>query len=96
MSQLGTDFANQWVAENVQPTFYAPDYGQHPETEATLKRLLADVEEDGITRAEIEEDVGDLSDFISAALGEATDDEVERLEGETNISSHGLRLRKAD
>lgn len=82
MSQLGIDFANQWVAENVQPTFYAPDNGPHPETEATLKRLLDDAKEDGITRAEMEEDMGDLSDFISAALEEATEAEVERLEGE--------------
>lgn len=82
MSQLGIDFANQWVAENVQPTFYAPDDSPHPETEATLKRLLDDAKEDGITRAEMEEDMGDLSDFISAALEEATEAEVERLEGE--------------
>lgn len=82
MSQLGIDFANQWVAENVQPTFYAPDDGPHPETEATLKRMLDDAKEDGITRAEMEEDMGDLSDFISAALEEATEAEVERLEDE--------------
>ncbi len=34
MSQLGIDFANQWVAENIQPTVYAPDEGPHPEAEA--------------------------------------------------------------
>jgi hypothetical protein len=82
MSQTGIDFANQWVAENIQPTFYAPDDGPHPETEATLQRFLADAQEDGISRAEIEDDMGDLSDFISAALEEATEAEVERLEDE--------------
>lgn len=85
MSQLGIDFANQWVAENIQPTFYAPDGGPHPETEATLKRFLDDATEDGITRAEIEEDMGDLGDFISSALEEATEAEVERLEDEDEV-----------
>jgi hypothetical protein len=82
MSQIGIDFANQWIAENIQPTFYAPDGGPHPETEATLTRFLADAKEDGISREEIEEDMGDLSDFLSAALEEATEKEVDRLEDE--------------
>lgn len=82
MSQLGTDFANQWVAENIQPTVYAPDDGPHPETDATVAGLLEDAENDGVTRQEIEEEVGDLGDFISAALEEATDAEVDRLEAE--------------
>ena len=81
MSQLGIDFANQWVAENIQPTVYAPDEGPHPETEATLARFLIDAENDGISRQEIEEDVGDLGDFISA-LADATDAELDRLEDE--------------
>ncbi len=82
MSQLGMDFVNQWVAENIQPTVYAPDGGPHPETDASVARLLEDAENDGVTRQEIEEEVGDLSDFISAALEEATDAEVDRLEAE--------------
>lgn len=82
MSQLGIDFANQWVAENIQPMVYAPDEGPHPETEATLARFLIDAENDGISRQEIEEDVGDLGDFISAALADATDAELDRLEDE--------------
>lgn len=80
MSQIGIDFANQWIAENIQPTFYAPEGSSHPETKATLARFLADAKEEGISRQEIEEDMGDLSDFISAALEEATEAEVERLE----------------
>jgi len=82
MSQLGIDFANQWVAENIQPSVYAPDDGLHPETETTLERFLTDAENDGISRQEIEEDVGDLAEFISSALVEATDAELDRLEDE--------------
>lgn len=82
MSQIGIDFANQWIAENIQPTFYSPDGETHPETEATLARFLAEAKEEGISREEIEEDVGDLSDYLSAALEEAAEEEVERLEDE--------------
>lgn len=80
MSQIGIDFANQWIAENIQPTFYAPENTSHPETNAILARFLADAKEEGISRQEIEEDMGDLSDFISAALEEATEAEVEQLD----------------
>jgi hypothetical protein len=80
MSQLGIDFANQWVAENIQPSVYAPEDGLHPETESALERFLADAESDGISRQEIEEDIGDLAEFISSALVEATDAELDRLE----------------
>lgn len=80
MSQIGIDFANQWIAENIRPTFFVPEGGRHPETQATLARFLADSKENGISRREIEEDIGDLSDFLSAALEDATEAEVERLD----------------
>lgn len=40
MSQTGIEFANRWVAENIQATIFAPDEGPHPGTEATLGRIL--------------------------------------------------------
>ena len=84
MSRAGIEFANHWVAENIQPTVLAPDNGAHPQTEETLGHMLADAETAGISRREIEEDMGDLSEFISAALNEATDAEIDRLEDEDN------------
>ena len=82
MSQTGIDFANRWVADNIQPSIYAPDAGLHPGTETALAHFLADAESEGIRRAEIEEDMGDLAEFLSAALEAATDAEVDRLEAE--------------
>jgi hypothetical protein len=82
MSRAGIDFANRWVTENIQATVLAPDDGPHPETEETLSRMLTDAETAGLSRGEIEEDMGDLSEYISAALDEATDAEIDRLEDE--------------
>lgn len=80
MSQIGIDFANQWVAENIRATVFAPDDGLHPETADCVKRLVADAKGEEISRREIEEDMGDLSEFISAALNEAAEGELDRLE----------------
>ena len=79
MSTRGTEFANAWIAENISAGAYAPEDGPHPEADAAVKQLVADAAEAGITRAEIEEDVGDLDDFISGSFESATDAEVQRL-----------------
>lgn len=79
MSHRGIDFANHWVSENINAGPYAPEDGPHPEAEAAVERLVADAAEEGISREEIEEDLGDLQEFISAAFESATDAEVERL-----------------
>ena len=79
MSQRGADFANEWVSENIVAGPYAPDDGPHPEAESALKQMLAEAAEAGITREEIESDLGDLGDFISGAFEDATDAEVQRL-----------------
>ena len=44
MSQIGIDFANQWIAQNIQPTFYTPGDTPHPDTKTILTRFLADAE----------------------------------------------------
>lgn len=80
MSQIAMDFANLWVAENVQATVFGPSDGTHPEAAATLRRFLEDAEEEGIARKELEEDLGDLREFIASALEDATEEEFERLE----------------
>jgi hypothetical protein len=82
MSRAGIEFVSRWVTENIQATGLAPDEGLHPETEETLRRMLADADTAAISRGEIEEDMGDLSEFISAALDEATEAEIDRLEDE--------------
>lgn len=79
MSQRGIDFANEWISENINAGPYAPEDSPHPEADAAVKQLLADAAEAGITREEIEDDIGDLGDFISGAYEDSTDAEVQRL-----------------
>jgi hypothetical protein len=79
MSQRGIDFANHWVFENINAGPYAPEDGPHPEADAAVEALIREASQVGITRQEIEEDVGDLLDFVSDAFERATDAEVERL-----------------
>src|SRR5690242_7708432 len=70
MSQRGTDFANHWVFENINAGPYAPEDGPHPEAEAAVEKLVADAAGEGISQAELEEDLGDLHDFVSNAFEE--------------------------
>ncbi|HZG08722.1 MAG TPA: hypothetical protein VEZ70_07080 [Allosphingosinicella sp.] len=79
MSQRGIDFANHWVSENINAGPYAPEDGPHPEAAASVEALLREAAEARISREEIEEDLGDLHDFVSEAFERATDAEVERL-----------------
>jgi len=79
MSQRGIDFANEWVSENINAGPYAPEDGPHPEAEEAVERLVAEAAEKGISREEMEADLGDLGEFISGAFESATDAEVERL-----------------
>lgn len=79
MSDRGIDFANNWVRENVNASSYAEDGKQHPETPAAVEQLLADAAKAGITREEIEEDMGDLDDFVDNAFDESADAEVQRM-----------------
>jgi predicted Zn-dependent peptidase len=79
MSQRGIDFANDWVSENVNATAFAAEGEHHPETAAAVQQMLEDAEKEGVSREEIEEDMGDLEDFIDNAFDEAATAEVHRL-----------------
>jgi hypothetical protein len=76
MSSRGIDFANQWVGQNVNVEAYDPPQSFIDEA---VQQLVSDAESKGISREEIEEDVGDLTDFLSEAYEKRTDEEVERL-----------------
>ena len=81
MSQRGIDFANDWVSENIVAEGYGPEDGPDPAVAAALTSMLDAARDKGIPREEIENDMGDLEDFISQAIGKANDGEVERLSG---------------
>lgn len=71
-----TDFAMAWVFENINAGPYDPGRGV---IDSHVEQLTADATKAGISEDELEEHLGDLSDYISEALDEATDNEVERL-----------------
>lgn len=71
-----TDFAGAWVSDNVQLEPYDPGdqiINQH------VAELIESAEVAGISEEELEEHLGDLSDYIAAAFDDVTDNEVERL-----------------
>jgi len=76
MSKRAIDFVNGWVFENINAGPYDPGAAV---VDALVEQLINDAEAAGISREEIEEDSGDVSDVVSTALEEATDNEVARL-----------------
>lgn len=76
MSQGITNFANSWVFENINADAYDPG---HEIIAAHVARLISDAKEEGISVDQLKEELGDLSTFISEAMEDATDDEVDRL-----------------
>lgn len=79
MSQQGIDFLNEWVRENVNADAYPNNDKQR--AEQLVAECLAEAAKHGITRAEIEEDMGNLEDHMMEAMEAATDAEVDRLKG---------------
>ncbi|MHA6767034.1 DUF768 domain-containing protein [Sphingobium ummariense] len=76
MSERGVEFANEWIAENIRAEPYDPGDAVIAET---VERLLEDATEAGVTREEIEEDLGDLTDLIADAFDEAADGDADRF-----------------
>jgi hypothetical protein len=76
MSERGFEFAHAWVAEHATPTIYQED-GDDAEAEEMAQKLIADAETEGISKEEIEEHVGDLVDFLSDALNDATESHID-------------------
>jgi hypothetical protein len=79
MTDRALDFANNWVAENVNATGYGPEDGPNPDAQEALPRFLDDAREEDLSREELEAVLGDLDDFMEAAFEQANDSEVERL-----------------
>ena len=76
MSKRAKDSVNGWVVENVNA---GPSDPGDAVVNSHVEQLLIEAQAQGISKEEIEEDMGDVSDVISTALEEATDNEVERL-----------------
>lgn len=66
MSKAGIDFMNDWVERHVAP---APASRESEERiEYYVAACMEEAAAKGITRQEIEEDVGDIGEFIRDAM----------------------------
>jgi hypothetical protein len=78
MSVRGREFVDHWVFENINAGPYQPDGGM-AEGRRKAEALMIVAQAQGVSKIEIEEEVGDLAAYLSGAIESATDAEVARL-----------------
>ncbi|MGC2716411.1 MAG: hypothetical protein WA366_23850 [Pseudolabrys sp.] len=78
MSKRAVEFLEEWVSENmVKPVAGAPE-GDDSEARLRAEECVIAAKEEGIAREDIEEEVGDLVDYMSAAIEKAVNADVDR------------------
>jgi hypothetical protein len=77
MSERGQKFIDQWIENNIFAEGYAPE-GDDTEARQLAEQCLGGAGEEGVTKAEIEEAIGDIVAYLNAAIERVNDDEVER------------------
>ena len=78
MSKRAVEFLEEWVSENmVKPVAGAPE-GDNSEARLRAEECVIAAKEEGIAREDIEEEVGDLVDYMSAAIEKAVNADVDR------------------
>jgi hypothetical protein len=78
MSKRAVEFVEEWVSENmVKPIAGAPE-GDDSEARIRAEECLIAAREQGIGKEDIEEEVGDLVDYMSAAIEKAVNTDVDR------------------
>lgn len=78
MSQRAVEFVDNWIAENIHAEGYPPE-GDDSEARGLATMCEAAAQQAGISKAEIDEDLIDLVEYMSQALENVNDAEVERL-----------------
>ena len=78
MSKRGVRFVEGWVSENVHPTAYVLD-DDSLEARQYAVQCLAAAEAEGISKKEIEEDLGNIVAYMTGAINSQIDEEVARL-----------------
>jgi hypothetical protein len=79
MSKRAVEFLEEWVSENmVKPVAGAPE-GDDSEARLRAEECLIAAKEEGIAKEDIEEEVGDLVDYMSVAIEKAVSADVDRV-----------------
>jgi hypothetical protein len=71
-------FARSWASENLHEIGYDQDENLIAQS---AEQLVEAAEREGITSEDLEEAIGDPEDYVSQAIEENTDNEVDRLAG---------------
>ena len=74
MSKRGVDFFNGWIVEHINPDAYPTE--NDPRARRYVRECLSDAAKLGISRREIEEDVGNIKDRMIEEMELATDREI--------------------
>lgn len=78
MSKRAVQFLEEWVSENMaKPVAGAPE-GDDSEARLRAEECVIAAKEEGIAKEDIEEEVGDLVDYMSAAIEKAVNADVDR------------------
>ena len=78
MSKRAVQFLEEWVSENmVKPVAGAPE-GDDSEARLRAEECVIAAKEEGIAKEDIEEEVGDLVDYMSAAIEKAVNADVDQ------------------
>jgi hypothetical protein len=78
MSKRAVEFLEEWVSENmVKPVAGAPE-GDDSEARLRAEECLIAAKEEGIAKEDIEEEVGDLVDYMSVAIEKAVNADFDR------------------
>lgn len=77
MSAEAREFIEDWVNNNVHATGYQPEGDTEEARKLTFECWRA-VDQAGIPRASVQEEVGELLDYMSEAIERVNDAEVQR------------------
>ena len=78
MSKRAVQFLEEWVSENmVKPVAGAPE-GDDSEARLRAEECVIAAKDERIAKEDIEEELGDLVDYMSAAIEKAVNADVDR------------------
>jgi hypothetical protein len=78
MSKRAVEFLEEWVSENMVKAIAGAPEGDDSEARLRAEECVIAAKEEGIVREDIEEEVGDLVDYMSAAIEKAVNADVDR------------------